>query len=85
MVSSDDPIPSRPTPAAMDADLLEVDAAVQLVAHGAARRVRLVGLNAPERVAAIALARAQEANLAFHADRAGASMSLTIGPRLGRP
>ena len=69
----------------MDADLIEVDAAVQLVALGVADRVRLVGLSAPERVAATALARAQSADLAFRVDRSGTSVLLTIGPRLGRP
>ena len=64
----------------IDADLREVDTAIAMVARGAAVRVRLVGLHAPDDVAPIALARAQAAGVRFGLDRE-ATTRLTIGPR----
>jgi len=64
---------------ALDADLREVDAAIEMVARGLAVRVRLVGLNDADTIAPIALARAQLANIDFRVDH-GATTSLTIGP-----
>jgi hypothetical protein len=61
-------------------DLREVEAAIALVADGAARRVRLVGLHAPDDVAGIALARAQAAGVPFIVDRRGTPTRLTFGP-----
>jgi hypothetical protein len=63
----------------LDADLREVDVAIEMVVRGSAVRVRLVGLNDPETVAPIALARAQFAGIDFHVDH-GVATSLTFGP-----
>jgi hypothetical protein len=63
-------------------DLGEIDAAIDLVAQGLATRVRLVGLMRPEAVAAIGLAHAHEARIAFSLDRkAGGRATVTLGPR----
>ncbi len=62
-----------------EVDLREVDAAIELVVRGLAVRVRLVGLNDPDAVAPIALARAQVAEVGFRLDH-GSATSLTIGP-----
>lgn len=64
----------------LDADLREVDVAIEMVASGAAVRVRLVGLVGADEVAAIALARAQEAGVEFRMDHDGATTRLTFGP-----
>jgi hypothetical protein len=64
----------------LDADLREVDVAIEMVARGAAVRVRLVGLNGADDIAPIALARAQEAGIEFRIDRSGAATRLTFGP-----
>ena len=64
----------------LDADLREVDVAIEMVARGAAVRVRLVGLSDPDTLAPIALARAQLAGVDFHLDRAGTTPRLTFGP-----
>ena len=64
----------------IDADLREVDSAIAMVIGGAAVRVRLVGLHAPDEIAPIALARAQAAGVRFGIDRL-ATTRLTIGPR----
>jgi hypothetical protein len=63
----------------LDADLREVDIAIELVARGQAVRVRLVGLNSADKIAPIALARAQEAGIAFRVDHDGAATRLTFG------
>lgn len=63
------------------ADLVEVDAAIELVRRGTAVRVRLVGLHAPEWVAGVALAHAQAAGIELVLDRSGTSPGLTVGPR----
>lgn len=62
-------------------DLVQVDAAIELVRRGGANRVRLVGLAAAEELASTALARAQAAGVAFAVDRHGSGLTLTIGPR----
>jgi hypothetical protein len=67
------------TDEAIEADLREVDTAIELVSRGAARRVRLVGLRAPDEIAPTALARAQAAGVPFSLDRRGATR-LTFGP-----
>jgi len=64
----------------LDAELREVDVAIEMVARGAAVRVRLVGLSDPDTIAPIALARAQLAGVEFHLDRAGPTPRLTFGP-----
>ena len=66
--------------ASIDVDLREVDSAIALVSRGAAVRVRLVGLHAPDEIAPIALARAQAAGVRFGVDRRETTR-LTIGPR----
>lgn len=65
--------------ASIDADLREVDSAIAMVTGGAAVRVRLVGLHAPDEIASIALARAQAAGIHFGIDKAGGTR-LTFGP-----
>ena len=64
-------------------DLVEIDAAIDLVALGLATRIQLVGLIRPESVAPDALAHAQRRRVAFVLDRRGeAPYAVTIGPRL---
>jgi len=64
----------------LDPELREVDVAIEMVARGAAVRVRLVGLSDPDTIAPIALARAQLAGVEFHLDRAGSTPRLPFGP-----
>jgi hypothetical protein len=67
----------------LERDLVEIDAAIALVARGLATRVRLVGLLRPDAVAATGLAHAQEANLGFSLDRnADGGATVTLGPRI---
>lgn len=62
-------------------DLIEIEAAIAMVAGGFATRVHLVGLLRPESAAPIGLAHAQVAGVDFSVDRglAGA-VAITIGP-----
>jgi hypothetical protein len=62
-------------------DVVQVDAAVELVRRGAATRVRLVGLADADELASTALARAQAAGVSFAIDRGSTGLTLTIGPR----
>jgi hypothetical protein len=63
-------------------DLIEIDAAIALVAGGFATRVCLVGLRSPERAAAIGLAHAQDRGVAFSLGHGvNGSASFTVGPR----
>jgi hypothetical protein len=85
-----DPITFRPTPFAPDddtrLDLAEVDAAIEMVAAGHARRISLVALAHADAIAAIALARAQAADIGFRLERdPGGAVRLTLGPRQGEP
>jgi hypothetical protein len=75
-----DPIalPRRPANL-IDADLVEVDAAISMVSSGVARRVCLAGLRWPELVAPTALAHAQAAAVAFRIDRASGRAALIFG------
>ena len=72
--------------AATDEDtraLLEIDAAIALVADRQATRVRLTGVPFIARVAGLGAAHAQVAGIAFRvegADRAGV-LTVTVGPR----
>lgn len=66
---------------AFELDLVQVDAAIELVRRGGAIRVRLVGLADAEELASTALAQAQAAGVAFAVDRHGSELTLTIGPR----
>jgi hypothetical protein len=63
-------------------DLVEIDAAIDLVSRGLASRVRLVGLLRPDAVAAIGLARAQGALVGFSLDRGVSGGAITVGPRI---
>jgi hypothetical protein len=72
----------RPSRHPLELDRAEVEAAVELVATGHAKRVRLVELRRPEAIAASALALAQRHGLGFDVSRSGARLTLTIGPRL---
>ena len=63
-------------------DLIEIDAAIALVAGGFARRVCLVGLRSPELTAAIGLAHAQDRGVTFSLDHGvNGSAAVTVGPR----
>jgi hypothetical protein len=70
---SDDPL---------QADLTEVDVAIELIRRHVARRIRLAALVAPERVASVALAHAQAAGVDFRMERDGDHLTLAFG---GRP
>ena len=63
----------------LEHDLAEVDAAIELVRSGMARRVRLVGLIAVDRAIGVAAARAQAAGVHLSIDRRGATPAITIG------
>ena len=63
-----------------EADLREVDVAIEMVVRGAARRMRLVGLHAADEIAPIALARAQSAGVAFRVEHEGTATRLIFGP-----
>ena len=58
-------LPRSSDPDPFELDLQEVLAAMGLVTGGVARRVRISGLRRPEAVAAVAVARAQEAGVRF--------------------
>jgi hypothetical protein len=65
-----------------DVALAEIDMAIALVASRVARRVRLTSLPFVEAVAAIGLARARTAGMAFtleRAERVGVT-TVTVGP-----
>ena len=75
------PFPHAP-PDPIERDLTEIDAAIALVAVGSATRVHLVGLLRPERAAAVGLAHAQQANVAFSVDRdPQGRTTVVVGPR----
>jgi hypothetical protein len=67
----------------LDLDMVQGRAAIELVACGVARRVRLSGLTYAERIAATLAASAQQAGVAFRLehDDTGTS-SLVVGPRI---
>jgi hypothetical protein len=71
-----------PDPA--DRALAELEAAIDMVALGLARRVHVTGLGGLEEVAAVALSRAQGAGVAFALSRDGGpdSLSAIVGPRI---
>jgi hypothetical protein len=64
----------------IEADLREIDAAIEMIVRGAARRVRLAGLTAADEIAAIALARAQAAGVELHVERDRNGTRFTLGP-----
>jgi hypothetical protein len=63
--------------------IAEIDAAIDLVAGGVARRVRLTAIPFVESVAAVGLARARAAGLAFRFERNErlGVVTVTVGPR----
>jgi hypothetical protein len=70
-------------PDATERTLAEIDAAIGLVAVGAAITVRLVNLELAEELAFDATARAQAAGVGFSLNRDGSgSAMLIVGPRL---
>lgn len=69
----------RSNPAARTAAELEV--AIELVARGAARSVRLSGLPGAERLAASAAEQAQAAGVDFRVERDPMGTVLSVGPR----
>ena len=79
----DFPRPDGATSGDVGADaLVEIDVAIAMVGAGAARRVRLTALPFVESVAAVALAHARAAGIAFQLerpDRIGVR-TVTIGP-----
>lgn len=71
---------------AADADdlaVVEIDAAIAMVAGRHANRVRLTALPFVERVAGIGAAHAHAAGVAFRVERAerGGALTVTVGPR----
>jgi hypothetical protein len=68
------------TEGTFESDLREVDIAIELIARGAAVRVRLVGLTMAARIAPIALAHAQRAGVQFRVEPAGGTTRLVFGP-----
>ena len=81
-----DPTTLLPFPLAaedeVEHDLVEIDAAITLVARGLARRVCLVNLTRPEALAATGLAHAQSARVMFQLDRTpDGAIAVTLGPR----
>jgi hypothetical protein len=78
-------------PRSSPADLLELDlqevlAAIELVAGGVARRVRVSGLRRPEAVAGVGVARAQEAGVRFvlEPNETGGFTAMVESPERGR-
>jgi hypothetical protein len=73
---------ARPDP--FDVAAREIEIAIELVVSGRARVVQLSGLEAAERAAALGVAAAQSAGVAFALQRSGSdpqTVSLRIGPR----
>ncbi len=68
---------------AAEVALLEVDAAIELVLRGHARRVQLAAIDGAEPLASLAVARAQAAHVRFSVERTPSGVALNIGPREG--
>jgi hypothetical protein len=62
-------------------DIAEIVTAIELVAAGAARRVRLVNLAEPLVAAGEGAAQASAAGVDFRVERDGDHVELVIGPR----
>jgi hypothetical protein len=74
------PFPAaRETP--LHRDVSEMVAAIVLVAHGAARRVRLVNLADPLVAAGEGAAHASAAGVDFRIERNGDHVEVVVGPR----
>lgn len=65
--------------------LVEIGVAIELVAAGGARTVRVACLPGAELAAARGAAAAQAAHVAFRLERSGGGATLVIGPALRRP
>jgi hypothetical protein len=80
------PLPGAFDPTAFERErcLIEIEAAIELVARQSAVRISLVGFAIPSEVAGAGAARAQEACVGFHIERReGNSGSLiVVGPVL---
>jgi len=78
----DEPRPIRLPTTAYDQELVDVAAAIQLVATAGARRVTLSGLQHPEEIASDALALAQGAGVRFalQRDRRNGPATVVVGP-----
>lgn len=74
------PVRSRPGDDLLDHDLAEIDAAIELVRRGLARRVLVVGLRAADRVIGTAVAHGQQAGIAVRPmrDELGALRTIEI-------
>lgn len=64
-----------------DRDLAEIIAAINLVARGAARIVRLVNLAHPMRVVGSGAARASTLGVRFQVQRRDGTIEVIVGPR----
>jgi hypothetical protein len=82
-VADPDPIPfPRASEARFEADLVQVQAAIDLVADGVARRVFLTGLVDPKAAASLGAALAQRFGVALGLDRENGRRTLRVGPRI---
>jgi len=76
--------PRQARPSRLQRDLIEGEAAVEMVARGVASRVRVQGLRHGERVSPLLAATAQRAGVGFRIERRvdGGTPVLVFGPRL---
>ena len=72
----------EPTDEDVERAMSQVDAAIALVAHGAAVRIRLIGFPLVEVIAGLAAAHAQLAGVGFQIDRLAptAAAAMIVGP-----
>jgi hypothetical protein len=72
----------EPTDEDVERALSQIDAAIALVAHGAAIRIRLIGFPLVEVIAGLAAAHAQLAGVGFQIDRLAptAAAAVIVGP-----
>ena len=87
-VDTVDPIPLPgafdPTAYELERCLIEIEAAIELVASHAAVRISLVGFTVADEVAGVGAARAQAACVGFHVERreGNPGSSIVVGPVL---
>jgi hypothetical protein len=83
------PLPGAFDPSACELErcLIEIEAAIELVATQSAVRISLVGFTIADEVAGVGAARAQVAHVGFHVERRGADSGsvIVIGPVLSEP
>ena len=72
---------SQRTDVRLDRDLVEIDAAIALVASGVASRIRLVNLGRPVEAADDGARRAARAGVEFCLERSTSSVEIVVGPR----